>query len=295
MGNLKGAFTEKTAAGQFAVLILLVLGGLFFSTLLGAGILILNGADYPDMLRLIQFITSVGTFLLPALGMAWLCGNNLRDYLSIGKMPGITVLLYLLLAYLLLSPVINLTGYINMQMTLPEFMQPVENWMREQEKAAEEITLLLLSDSSPLRLLANIFVIAVTAAVAEEFLFRGAVQRVLERRIANPHLVIWITAILFSAIHLQFYGFIPRLLIGAYLGYLLLWSKNIWVPVFAHFLNNGVGVVGMSDSKLKEMEYFNGEFNPEHLTLYILAAAISCLLLIPLLRNLKKNVLKQLP
>lgn len=245
-----------------------------------------------DLLRLVQFISSAGIFLLPALGMAWLCGKIPRDYLSIGKIPSGMVLLYLLLLYLLLSPVMNLAHCINMQMTLPEFMQPVENWMRKQEDAAEEITLLLLSDNTPLRLLANLFVIAVTAAIAEEFLFRGAVQRILERRIASGHLVIWITAIIFSAIHLQFYGFIPRLLIGAYLGYLLLWSRNIWIPVFAHFLNNGVAVIGLSNSKLKEMEYFNGEFNSEHLTFYILAAVISCTLLIPLSRHLKKIVSK---
>ncbi|MDR2970299.1 MAG: CPBP family intramembrane metalloprotease [Tannerellaceae bacterium] len=293
MKQMKGLFAEKPASTQFAVLILLVVAGLFFSTLLGGILILTKVAAYPDIMRLVQFIASVGTFLLPALGMAWLCSKNPRDYLSIGKAPGGTVVFYLLLAYLLLSPLMSLTQYLNMQMTLPDFMQPVENWMREQEDIAEEMTLLLLSDSTPLRLLANIFVIAVTAAVVEEFLFRGAVQRVLERRITNPHLVIWITAVLFSAIHLQFYGFIPRLLIGAYLGYLLLWSRNIWIPVFAHFLNNGVAVIGMSNSKLKDMEYFNGELNAEHLAFYILATVVSGLLLIPLFQNLKKKVLKQ--
>jgi len=295
MINLKGLFAEKPASTQFVILVLFVLGGMFLSTFLGTIILIATkGPDadltaYPNLLRLIQFFSSIGSFLLPALGIAWLCSKNPQGYLSIGKAPNGTVLLYLILIYFLLSPIMNLVQYINLQMALPEFMQPIEDWMRAQEDSAEKLTLALMADNSLLTLLANLLVVAVTASIAEEFFFRGAVQRIMERWTANPHLVIWITAIIFSAIHLQFYGFIPRMLIGAYLGYLLYWSKNIWVPVFAHFLNNGIAVIGLSNSKLKDMEYFNGELSPEHLIPYTIGAIVAFLLLIPVIQRLKKE------
>lgn len=296
MISLKGLFAGKPASTQFVILVLLVLAGMLLSTFPGTFLLIATkGPDadltaYPDLLRLLQFLSSIGTFLLPALGIAWLCSKNPREYLSIGRAPKGSVLFYLLLIYFLLSPVMNLVQYINLQMTLPEFMQPIEDWMRAQEDSAEKLTLVLLSDNRFLTLLANLVVVAVTAAIAEEFFFRGAVQRIMERWTVNPHLVIWITAILFSAIHLQFYGFIPRLLIGAYLGYLLYWSGNIWVPVFAHFLNNAIAVIGLSNSKLKEMEYFNGELSPEHLIPYTIGAIVAFLLLIPVIQRLKKEL-----
>ena len=82
---------------------------------------------------------------------------------------------------------------------------------------------------------------------------------------SNPHTIIWIAAILFSAFHLQFYGFLPRMILGAYFGYLLYWSKSIWIPVFAHFVNNAFAVIGMSDSRLKDNEFVTGDIPAEHL------------------------------
>ena len=82
------------------------------------------------------------------------------------------------------------------------------------------------------------------AGLAEEILFMGALLSIIRKKATNPHLAIWIVAIIFSAIHFQFYGFIPRMLLGAFLGYLLYWSKSIWIPVFAHFLHNAIAVTG---------------------------------------------------
>jgi membrane protease YdiL (CAAX protease family) len=88
-----------------------------------------------------------------------------------------------------------------------------------------------------------LLVVALIPAIGEEFLFRGALMRILGAWIKKPHLVVWITAFIFSAFHFQFYGFFPRLLLGAFLGYVYLYSGNIWVPITAHFLNNGLAVV----------------------------------------------------
>src|SRR5690606_26747624 len=92
-------------------------------------------------------------------------------------------------------------------------------------------------------LLLNIFVMALLPAIAEEFYFRGTLLHILNRVFRNDHLSVWLVAIIFSAIHLQFYGFFPRVLLGAFFGYMLIWTKNIWIPAFAHFVNNATVTV----------------------------------------------------
>ena len=93
-------------------------------------------------------------------------------------------------------------------------------------------------------MLFNLFMIAVLPAIGEEFIFRGVFQKILYNLIKNNHLAVWMTAFIFSAIHLQFYGFIPRLILGLAFGYLFLWSRTIWLPVIAHFVNNAVPTIG---------------------------------------------------
>jgi hypothetical protein len=80
------------------------------------------------------------------------------------------------------------------------------------------------------------------AALSEELFFRGVLQNVLIDCFKNKHVGVWVGAIIFSAFHLQFYGFLPRILMGAYLGYLLVWTGSLWPGIIAHFLNNGLAV-----------------------------------------------------
>lgn len=129
---------------------------------------------------------------------------------------------------------------------------------------------------------------ALCPAITEEFFFRGALQRLIGKWNPNPHFVIWNAAILFSAFHLQFYGFIPRMLLGAYLGYLLLWTRSIWIPIFAHFINNATAVIGMSDKNLRESALVTGEIPTDQIFQYGIAAAISLILFIFLNQYLKK-------
>lgn len=269
--QLKGIYAERPALFQLFLLLFLILGGSIFSSLLMMGpFYIVHGlsaaiADYPDWLRLVQFGSSAGTFLLPSLALAWLCSKHPRGYLWIGNMPDGSILGLTLLTMLLFIPFINFTAVLNKEMILPEFMAPFENWMKAQEEPAEQLAMLLLSGNGILTLIANLLVIGVTAAVTEEFLFRGALQRIIGKWTANRHIVIWSAAVVFSAFHLQFYGFVPRMLLGAYFGYLLYWSKNIWLPVFAHFTNNTFAVISMSDEHLKNNEFISGDIPAEDL------------------------------
>jgi membrane protease YdiL (CAAX protease family) len=144
----------------------------------------------------------------------------------------------------LILPTIEITSYLNQKIHLPEFMSPLEKWMYETEENLTQVTESLLSEKGIIPFTINIFIIAIMAGLAEEILFRGALLSIIRKKTANPHLSVWIVAIVFSAIHFQFYGFIPRILLGVFLGYLLYWSNSIWVPIFAHFLNNAIAVTG---------------------------------------------------
>lgn len=269
--QLKGIYAERPALFQLFLLLLLILAGSILSSILIIGsFYLINGlsADIstsPNWMRLVQLVNSVGTFLLPSLGVAWLCSKRPREYLSVGNLPDGSVLWLTFLTMILFAPFINFTAVLNKEMVLPEFMGPVENWMKAQEETAERLTLLLLSGQGIFTLLANLTVIAVTAAITEEFLFRGTLERIIGKWTSNHHTVIWIAALIFSAIHMQFYGFLPRVLLGAYFGYLLYWSKNIWLPIFAHFCNNAFAVLSMSDENLKNNEFITGDISTEYL------------------------------
>lgn len=130
----------------------------------------------------------------------------------------------------------------NMQMDLPDFLGLFENWAQQNEEDLKVLTEIMTSFANPFELFIGFFAIAIVPAIGEELLFRGMFQRKLSY-IINPHVAIWLVAILFSAIHLQFYGFFPRMILGILFGYLYWWSGNIWIPIFAHFVNNGFTVL----------------------------------------------------
>lgn len=134
-------------------------------------------------------------------------------------------------------PLIQLLYFLNRQLPLPDTLT-------QMEASAENMLRAVLTMNTPQELLLNLVVVAILPAVGEELIFRGLLQKRLERYFKNGQLAIWITAIVFSAIHLQFEGFLPRMFLGAVLGYLFYWSKNLWVPICAHFVFNGMQVAG---------------------------------------------------
>src|SRR5690606_12799644 len=110
--------------------------------------------------------------------------------------------------------------------------------LKEMEKAAAEITEFLATSDTLPQLLMNILVIGVIAGIGEELIFRGVVLRKLLKGLNNTHVAVWLSAIIFSAIHFQFYGFLPRAMLGALFGYLYVWTGNIRIPIAAHIFNN---------------------------------------------------------
>lgn len=225
---------------QFVLVLLgLALIGLFATTTLG--LLPIQGNAHQWIIFAGQNILA---FILPSMLMWRICFKTSPvRAMGAGKAPAIGMIVIAILIYLAGMPALNQIVYWNQEMQLPGFLESFEEWSREMEKLAEEQTKGMLNTTEVLPTLMNIFVIGILTGIGEEFFFRGALQRGLVWCGINPHTSIWTAAIIFSAIHFQFYGFVPRLLLGALFGYLYLWSGSIWVNSFAHALNNSLVII----------------------------------------------------
>jgi hypothetical protein len=191
-----------------------------------------------NFIRWSQLVNQVTSFLLPVLLMSWFFyRRDMWRSLSLSPPPHIVLILFAVLIMLTSFPLTQLAYWLNQQIPLP-------SWMSSMEDQANDTIKALLVMESPGVFLFNLTVIALMPALGEELLFRGVIQQQIEKHFRRPVLAVWISAVIFSAFHFQFAGFFPRLLLGALLGYLLLWSRSLWVPIAAHFVFNGVQIVG---------------------------------------------------
>lgn len=205
-------------------------------------------SDYNDHLTIIalkyfQIVNQIGVFIAPAILFVILTDNQFNSYLRLDKGIKRFSMLFGVILLIVSLPFVNWLVEINSNMHLPAYFQGVEQWMRAAEENAKQLTDAFLSTETWLGLLVNLMMIAVLAAVGEELIFRGILVRLFHEWTRNIHLAVIIPALLFSALHLQFYGFFGRFLLGVLLGYLFVWSGSLWVPVFVHFMNNALAVV----------------------------------------------------
>ena len=131
----------------------------------------------------------------------------------------------------------------NSNITFPEWMSSFEQFAKNMESQLKEMMEYLTEMNSFGYFLLSLFVIAIVPAIGEELVFRGMLQNLFRLTFKNPHVAIWVTGFIFGAIHMQFYGMVPRMLLGVLFGYLYWWSGNLLVPMIAHFLNNGLSII----------------------------------------------------
>jgi membrane protease YdiL (CAAX protease family) len=239
-------FTNKSFWLQFSYLLLFIIGGviIFGSLTVLMGQLGLETAiGYRWYFYVIQSIGAFGMFFVPAMLFSYCASKKWLSYSKADKIAPLQLVGYVLILSLLILPVIACLGYFNEQISFPESMHNIEMWMRKMEDANKMILQRLTKNSTIPILLTNLVIMAIFPALFEEFLFRGTLQPFFTKWFANKHVAIIVTAFIFSAIHFQFYGFIPRFLLGIYLGYLFVWGKSLWLPIIAHFMHNAVTLI----------------------------------------------------
>lgn len=218
----------------------------FFGTELLKGSAALTDYSNPEtvaLLKYLQVVNQFGFFIVPAILFVFLTDDNFMGYLNLDSRFHKFSLTFGIILLVVSLPFIGWLLEVNSEMHLPVGLSKLEQWMRVSEDNAEKLTEAFLSTSTWKGFLVNLFMIAVIAAVGEELIFRGILVRLFNEWIGNIHLAVIIPAVLFSAFHLQFYGFFGRLVLGIILGYLFVWSGSLWVPIVIHFLNNAMAVV----------------------------------------------------
>ena len=201
--------------------------------------------DYPNMYDAIMALQTFSTPLpfIAASFFFWIIIE--KQAISSFSFQSIEFPIFLIVAFLVIIFMFFDALIIewNQGIVFPESLKGIEKWMKASEDERGELTKLLTDFKNPTQFIIAIIVVAVLAGISEELLFRGVLQNITLRASGNPHVAIWFAAIIFSSIHMQFYGFFPRMLLGALFGYLYFWTKNIWVPIFAHFINNGFTLI----------------------------------------------------
>lgn len=196
-----------------------------------------------SFLKYVQSVLSIGMFVVASLISAWFLSPSWKDYLNLRPYREYGILLLAGLTIFLSLPVNNFLTYLNNLLELPEMFRGIQDYIVSQEKDTLELMEKFLDAEGILALLVNLFVVAVIPGIGEELLFRGVLQKIFVKWTRSVLLGILITSVIFAAFHFQFLSFLPRFVLSVILGYFYVWSGSIWVPVFAHFLNNATAVI----------------------------------------------------
>lgn len=271
---------------KIAYLFLFLLIGIFIAGIFAGLILMIPGInEYGEIsgIYVNTIMQSVFAIALPAyLIVAW-TNHKPVYYLKIindGKLP--SKMIFALLVFMVSYFFASFLAQLNKGMILPESMKNIEEMMRSMEDAALETTDMLLSGKSLGSLIMNLVVVAGFAAISEELFFRGALQQFIYEKLKNDHVSIWLTALVFSLVHFQFYGFLPRLFLGAILGYLFIYTKNLWAPILFHFLNNATVII--LNFFCSDKEWYKNIEETSITPVFVVFATVSLLLTIALFR-----------
>jgi membrane protease YdiL (CAAX protease family) len=254
--QMRGMLKHKSAVTQILLVVSISLASFFLLGMLGTVILgqmigfsIMEISDPSNwdysglrtiaLVRGMQVVQFISLFLVPT----WLCTRLLsldsREYLGLKKIR-INYLVAGVAAMIISIPFVNWMGDINRNIDFPP---NIASWMKEKEEEASMLIRALLSRRTPADLVLNMFFIAILAAVGEELLFRGLLQRLFIKLFRSPFVGIIVAAFLFSAMHMQFYGFLPRFLLGVILGVIYWYSGSLWVAIIAHFIYDAALIV----------------------------------------------------
>ena len=227
---------------ELMIIVLIIFSAFVFLNLVISGYYIISGgissSGMENLLEDRVLMLSLNSLSIMIFISPYFYVNKLNNYsikiFPINSTPVILVLLSTFFFMILNSGVIEWNKSIN----FPEFMNSFETWAFNKEKELEKITIFLVSFANNWEFLFGILSIALIPGICEEYLFRGVLQKNFYLISKNIHIAVWLSAFLFSALHLQFYGFFPRMLLGVLFGYIYYWSGSILYPMIAHIFNN---------------------------------------------------------
>jgi uncharacterized protein len=200
----------------------------------------INNPDNANAVRLMQFISVLFLFFLPAYFYARLCHKNVLLHLGFIKAPSVKQLLLIAAIIFFALFIVGALAEIWQQIPFPKEWQ-LKFKVAEAEYAKQMQVMARMNGVGDF--LISLFIVALLPAVFEEVFFRGALQNLLSRWMKAPVWAVVITAIIFSAMHGSYDGFLPRAVLGFILGWLFYRTGNIWVNIAAHFINNAIGIV----------------------------------------------------
>ena len=293
--SLKGKFKDKPYLFKFIFLIVLIFLSVSIFTIISySGIMVLFNISFSEInfylnnisninvinsLKVLQGITAISLFVIPSLIFCYLCDIKLQ----LKTVPNLYTILIGVTIILVINPLINYLYQLNQSIGLP-------NWMYIYEEKAEILTEAFLHMNNISDLFINIIVIAFIAAFSEELFFRGLLQKTLIQY-SNNNISILITAFLFSAVHMQFQGFLPRFTLGLLLGYTFYWSKNLWIPIIMHFMNNAV-VILLHYNPIQKLTNFNPlDFNEKSNYQEVFFSVLTVSILLFLFRKKTKSII----
>ena len=222
------------------ILAALIVLGLIVGSVIGLLYAIISGNDIMSLnsLRFMQISSQIFTFVLPPILYAMLVKE--RPFKSLGFSK--STILWLILGVAMMYTILPLNSIFtewNANIKFPESLASLEKLMQDLQENATEIMMRFINVDTIGGLILNLFMIAGLAALGEELLFRSVIQTSLIRICKNAHIGIFIASAIFSLFHMEFYGLLPRLVLGLLMGYMYYYSRSIWIPMAMHFANNG--------------------------------------------------------
>ena len=288
----KGIWASKSYSSLVYFLPILILSGLVLSHIIGAllcqflfdvsffsstqDVFDPQNKKLIDAMKLLQFFNALGVFIVPSILFLHFRGVSFYTYLKLNSSVYIKGVLAIFIMALAMIPVANFLGAINAMLPLPEFL----SFLKEIEAQTLLITEQFLVMDTPIDLFLMLGLIGLIAAVGEELLFRGVLQNLFQEWFGSPHIAIWLTAFLFSVIHLQYHAVLPRFVLGALIGYVYVNSGNLRSAMLLHFFYNSTLVLLTFFIQHGGLDASWEEVGAERLMLVVMSVLVLALLLL---------------
>lgn len=248
--------------------------------------------------RISAVLQSVLVFITPALAVAMLSTRFPASLLAVDRLPSLKFTLTAIFTLVVSIPLMNIIIKWNQNLTFPESMSGIVQTFKDLEAKSEDSINIMTSGNSAGILIVNIMIVGIFAGLGEELFFRGGLMRLLGGvKSIGTHKAIWISAIIFSALHLQFFGFVPRMLLGVFFGYLLAWSGSLWLPILMHIINNSIIVtfewINQTNGTDIDINSIGTGSSTSNIIILILSVVLTSSSLFMLYKFSKQNVLKK--